>query len=207
MSFSPCGHWNLRDMYGILRSLGHLDISMFVSCDFPKKVTSQEIWLSGRVTSGESWLPRKVDFPGRLTSREGHSYVWKCQLAQWVPLAADGNLGKWPYNPCFRLKQGCFGQHNIRINLEHPQMNIRCIAAAGSWRRTFASCFTRVFIMGFSGWISRRGIVKMALIATPNMVSLFQSCHKNWFSWEWPVFNWTSTPLPSQVSISTCMVE
>ena len=42
-------------------------------------------------------------------------------------------VGKWPYNTYFRLKQGCVGQHNIRLNLEHP-------CSAGSWR-TFPSCF------------------------------------------------------------------
>ena len=39
-------------MYGILRTLGHLDILTFVSCDFP-----------GNVTSRENWLPSKWDFP------------------------------------------------------------------------------------------------------------------------------------------------
>ena len=32
----------IRDMYGILRTLGHLDILAFVSCDFPGNVTSWE---------------------------------------------------------------------------------------------------------------------------------------------------------------------
>ena len=41
-------------------------------------------------------------------------------------------VGKWPYNNYIRLKQGCLGQHNVWVNLEHPQMNIICIAAAGS---------------------------------------------------------------------------
>ena len=29
------------------------------------------------------------------------------------------------------------------------------------------------------------------------MVSLFQGCHKKWFSWEWTVSNTTSSPLAS----------
>ena len=45
------------DMYGILRTLGHLDILTFVSCDFLGNATSQEMW-----------LPGKCDFPGNVTS-------------------------------------------------------------------------------------------------------------------------------------------
>ena len=103
---------------------------------FPGNETSREMWLAGKedfgtcilrtlghldickVTSRERWLPGKGNFPGK----------------------AKVIVRKWPYNTYFRLKQGCLGQHNIRLNLEHPQMNIRCIAAAGSWR-TFPSCF------------------------------------------------------------------
>ena len=51
-------------MYGILRTLGHLDIRTFVLCDFP-----------GNLTSRERWLPRKGDFPGKITSRES-KFPW-----------------------------------------------------------------------------------------------------------------------------------
>ena len=78
----------IRVIYGILRTLGHLDILTFVSCDFPGNVTSRERWLPGKgdflgkVTSrerwlpgkgdfpGKRWLPGKGDFPGKVTSRE-----------------------------------------------------------------------------------------------------------------------------------------
>ena len=94
VSFSSCGHWYLCDMYGILRTLGHLDNCPFVLCDFPGNSTSQDMWYQGKgdfpvkVTSREIWFQRKV------TSREGKSHVWyfvdirenhtlfKCHLAQ-----------------------------------------------------------------------------------------------------------------------------
>ena len=94
VSFSSCGHWYLCDMYGILRTLEHLDNCPFVLCDFPGNSTSQDMWYQGKgdfpvkVTSREIWFQRKV------TSREGKSHVWyfvdirenhtlfKCHLAQ-----------------------------------------------------------------------------------------------------------------------------
>ena len=49
-------------MYGILQTLGHLDILTFVYCDFPGKVTFREILLPGKGDFLEKVTYGKGDF-------------------------------------------------------------------------------------------------------------------------------------------------
>ena len=90
-----CGHCYLRDMYGILGTLGHStsrDMWLPGKDDIPRKVISQEIWLPrkgdfpGKGDFPEKWLPGKADIPGShmygILRIFGHLYVCKCQLAQ-----------------------------------------------------------------------------------------------------------------------------
>ena len=64
------------------------------ACDFPGKVTSQEIWLLCRAdfpkkvdipvnwTSWKSWLPGKFNFPVKLTPGKSHFPERKCDI--WI---------------------------------------------------------------------------------------------------------------------------
>ena len=79
-------------------------------------VTSREMWLQGNVTSQEMWPPGKCDFLGNLGVGVQERHFW-----------SNGSTAP-----------------NTRLNIEHPQMNIWCIAAAGSWR-TFPSCLITFF--------------------------------------------------------------